>query len=292
MGFLAVLHLVERENLHRPPGALRLFDVGGQARLEDVLVDGEQAGKPHPHPFDVVGHIHLHRNAVLPDFEDLPHVGDARDAEPLGQLRPDLGGVAVGRLLAAEEQVELAEPAHPLREGVARGEHVRAAEPPVGEEHPLVRAHGVGLADDRLGLRRPHADDRHLPAAPLPQAQGGLERVEVVGVHLGIHPAPLDGAGHRVDVHLVGPGDLFDAHENIHLRYFPFIRFEFSSKRGRRDCRRPLRSVSYGALTTLSSLPIPPISTETRSPGRIGPMPRVVPVRTTSPGSRVMTAEM
>ena len=63
---------------------------------------------------------------------------------------------------------------------------------------------------------------------------------------------------------------------------------------GARDAHRfpPAVETASAAVTVLLSVPSPSIVTSTRWPGLIGPTPDGVPVRTTSPGSRVMTWEM
>ena len=59
---------------------------------------------------------------------DAADAGDLRQAQLLGHLRPDLGGVAVDGLPAAEHQVDGAEPSHGEGEGVAGGQRVGAGE--------------------------------------------------------------------------------------------------------------------------------------------------------------------
>ena len=46
------------------------------------------------------------RLVVGRDLVDAAHAGDLRHAQLLGRLRPDLGGVAVDRLPAADHEVE------------------------------------------------------------------------------------------------------------------------------------------------------------------------------------------
>ena len=55
---------------------------------------------------------------------------------------------------------------------------------------------------------------------------------------------------------------------------------------------RPGRPTVHAEVTGLLSTPSPSISTDTTSPSAIGPTPAGVPVRMTSPGSRVVKEEM
>ncbi|MPN40335.1 hypothetical protein SDC9_187871 [bioreactor metagenome] len=87
---------------------------------------------------------------------DAGHPGRVGDAHMLGDGRAHLGGVPVGGLLSAKDQVKIPHAADGLGEGIAGGQHVRAGKFPAREQNAGIRSHGHGGAQDLLGLRRAH----------------------------------------------------------------------------------------------------------------------------------------
>ena len=77
------------------------------------------------------------------DLVDAAHAGDLRQAELLGRLRADLGGVAVDRLPAAEDEIGRAQMLDRARERVASGQRVGAGEGAVGEQDRPRRRRGT-----------------------------------------------------------------------------------------------------------------------------------------------------
>lgn len=142
----------------------------GQARHMNILLHGDQAREGHVHGFDHILQLLLSIHAVAADGE----LGNPRgmgDAQMLGDGRANLSGIAVGGLLAAEDEIKVANALDGLRKGVAGGEHVRAAQTAVREHIALVRAHHIGFLHHGLRLRRAHGADRHGAAVLSLEAQ-------------------------------------------------------------------------------------------------------------------------
>ena len=165
---------------------------------------------------DILRHLHVDQETAVFNALDHLDVADARQIESFGNLGPDLRRIAVRRLQAADDQVELAELLDALRKRVARCENVRAAERAVGNDRALVCAHGKRFIDDSLCLRRSHRDDTDTSAILLLEKQAALESKQVIRVHLGIGAVALQDARHRIDFNLVRTRDLFDTYENFH----------------------------------------------------------------------------
>ena len=110
----------------------------------------------------------LRGDLAVRDLDDGLGVGDLRDAELLGRLRPDLGGVAVDGLPAAQDEVDLAELLDGALQGVRGGQGIRAGELAVGQQDHLVGAAEERLAQDVGGLGRAHGDDGDRPAVAAP----------------------------------------------------------------------------------------------------------------------------
>ncbi|MPN53537.1 hypothetical protein SDC9_201201 [bioreactor metagenome] len=88
----------------------------------------------------------------------------------LGDRRPNLSRIPVSRLLAAKNQVKIANRPDSLCQGIARCQHISPAQPPVREQESRVRPHHEGFADHSLCLRRPHGTHHHAPAVTFLQA--------------------------------------------------------------------------------------------------------------------------
>ena len=135
----------------------------------------------------------------------------------VGDAGADLGRVAVGRLLAEEEQVHGTELPDRERERVAGRPGVRAAELAAADQDAVRGAAGEGLADRGLGLGRTHCDDSDGGAGDgVLEAQGDLEGVLVERVDDGGDTGAVEPVGRAVDGHLVRVGDLLDADDDLH----------------------------------------------------------------------------
>ena len=112
--------------------------------------------------------------------------GMPRKAAMMG---PGLGGLGVGGVAAADQQVVVAELLGRLGERIARGQRVGAAEGAVGEQRGFVAAHGQRLLERLLGLRRTHRDRSHGAAVRLAQPQRRLHGVGVEGLSMLLTPS-------------------------------------------------------------------------------------------------------
>ena len=141
MVLVLILHVLEGID-----GDLAIFRrllkfIGRKPRLHDVLLNRQQAREGNIELLDILRHLHRHSDAARLDRANGIHIADAGNPKHLGYLRADLCRIAVRRLQAAEDEVELAQAANALRERVARREHIRAAELPIRNERTLVRTH-------------------------------------------------------------------------------------------------------------------------------------------------------
>ena len=150
---------------------------------------------------------------------DAADAGDLRQAELLGDLRADLGGVAVDRLAAAEHEVGGAELLDRAGERVARGQRVGAGERPVGEQDDLVGAAVQRLAQHLGRGRRAHGEHGHAAAVAVLEAQRLFEGVQVFGVEDRRQRRPVDGAVvfHGLAGHVGGVRDLLDQDDDAQL---------------------------------------------------------------------------
>ena len=128
----------------------------------------------------------------------------------------DLGGVAVGSLAAADDQVRTAQQPDALGEGIGGCQHIRPGEFAVGEDHSIVRAHHVGVPDHGLRLLGAHGQHGHGAAQLLPDTQSALQGKQVKGIGAGGSSHPLEISGLLVDLHLGAEGDLFHTHDDLH----------------------------------------------------------------------------
>ena len=101
-------------------------------------------------------------------FVDLRDIGELQQAEALGDAGTDLRRVAVDRLLAGEDDIELAQGlldlADRLRERVGRRQRVGAGEETVGEQNRAIGADAERLAQRIRRHGRAHGQHRDLAA--------------------------------------------------------------------------------------------------------------------------------
>ena len=113
---------------------------------------------------------------------ELPGEREARDPEELGDRRGDDPRVAVGRLDAADHQVE----GLPLDRGgqhAGRDQRVGASERVVGDPHALVGAHREAALQRRLRDLGAHREERDLAVARgLDELQGRFQPVLIAGI--------------------------------------------------------------------------------------------------------------
>lgn len=113
--------------------ALQVRDAGAEVRL----LDREQAGILGAQHLRAALEVALGRDGVRGrvHLDDLRRRGDLAGTEALGQLRAHLPGRAVERLLAAEDEVKIAELLCRARDDVARGEGIGVGKRAVGQQH-------------------------------------------------------------------------------------------------------------------------------------------------------------
>ena len=191
--------------------------VGGQTGGVDIAVHGDEAGQSDGHGDDLFiqagGDIEL----AIPVIVHRQDVGDVGNLQIFCHFRTHLGGIAVGGLFAADDQIKLAALADTLGQGVGRGQHVRTGKFPVCQHGAGPDTHADRFLDDGFGLGRPHGNGLHAAAEPLCQRQGSFDAVQVIGVDFAGNTASLQNTGDRIHFHVVGAGHLLDTYQNFHL---------------------------------------------------------------------------
>ena len=154
---------------------------------------------------------------------ELLDVGDLRHAELLGQLRADLGGVAVDGLPAAEDDVRV-ELADRAGQDVAGGQRVAGGRPAVGDQDGPVGPADRATPQHVAGRRQAHRDDGHRAAEAVADLQRHLQGVEVLGVEDRRQGGPVDRAVvlHGLAGDPLGVRHLLDAYHAViaHRRSF------------------------------------------------------------------------
>ena len=132
--------------------------------------------------------------------------------EFFGALGPDLGGIAVDRLAAAEDEIVVPHGGHGLGKNVTGCQRIASGGSPVGQKNGAVGAAVKRGAQDIGGLRRPHRDDRDRSSEPVFNFKGGFERVNVFGIKNRRKRSAVDGSVlfHRIAGDIGGVGNLFD----------------------------------------------------------------------------------
>ena len=190
--------------------------VGGQPGGVDVAVHADQGGQGHGQVHNLVVQPGGYVQGVVPAVVNGQHIGDVGQAQIFRHLRAHLGGVAVGGLLAAEDQVEFSALADALGDGVGRSQDVGTGKFPVRQHGTLFGTHAHRFLNDGLSLGRAHGQGFHTAAEPLGQFQSGFDGVQVIGVDLAGNTASFQHAGDRIHFHIVGTGHLLDTDKDFH----------------------------------------------------------------------------
>jgi len=129
----------------------------------------------------------------IADLEGLA-IGNLRDPQPLGQLGPHLGRVAVSGLEPAEDDIGLAGVANRVGQGIGGGQGIRSGQAAVGHQNAPIHAVGNGLVEHLDGRGRPHGNCRH-PRPVLPFGlQGRFQRIAIERVEHPLGLGPVDRA--------------------------------------------------------------------------------------------------
>ena len=107
---------------------------------------------------------------------------DTGDIQKLGYGAPHLGGVPVGGLTAAEDQVKGAFHFYRLGQGVGGGYGVRPGKLRPRDKYRPVGAHGKSFPQEAFCAFRPHGEDRDRPAMLFFKPQGRLQSGEIVHI--------------------------------------------------------------------------------------------------------------
>ena len=143
--------------------------------------------------------------------------GYLRDAEIRRRCGACLGGVAIDRVAAEQQQVKIAYLLRGLGKGVGRGESVRAAEGAVREQVRLVAAEGESLFQHLFRLRGAHADRNDCRAVLLLELDGGLDRVRVERIYHALHALAAQVPGLGIELDVVRVRHLFDKNKYFHV---------------------------------------------------------------------------
>ena len=151
--------------------------------------------------------------------------------EFFGDLRSDLGRIAVNGLPSAEDNVVILH-----ADGVDRGGDnltggigIGAAEFAGGYQIRLIRAHGQRFPEHSGGGGGSHGDDDHFAAGLVLDFQGGFQRVHVVGIGDGLHGGAVQRAVLVDGDFAGGVRNLFDGNNNFHS--VPFASSYFTPRR-------------------------------------------------------------
>ena len=168
------------------------------------------------------GHIAVFQHSLDRDgiavFLDFGGVGDLGQMELFGNLRANLGRVAVDGLPSAEDHVILfhADGVDGGGDNLAGGVGVGTAELAGGDKIRLIRAHGQRFPEHSGGGGGAHGDDDHFAARLVLDFQGGFQRVHVVGVGDGLHGGAVQGSVLIDGDFAGGIGNLLDGNNDFH----------------------------------------------------------------------------
>ena len=163
------------------------------------------------------------RGLAVGDPEDLLGVGHLVQAEFLGDLGADLGGVAVDGLPSADDDVHVTDLPDGRRKGVGGRERIGAGEEAVRQEPARIGAAVESLADDFSRAGRAHREDADRGAGiGFFQAQGLFECIQVVWIEDGRQCGAVDGPfrGHRILPHVPGIGHLLCEDDDFQFHGF------------------------------------------------------------------------
>src|SRR6266508_391917 len=206
----------------------------GVAGLVDRVGDGHDTGKRGLDDVVAVFGLALDLRLAVRQLE-ARGLGDDREAQTIGDSRPEHGAVGIGRLLPEDDEIR-AFALDGLCERAARRDEVGAHERVVRDVHGSVCADRQGLAQRVGGLRRAHQEGDDLPVPfLLADAQSFLERV---GVEIVQRPrnAAIEPKGVRIhSLRRRRVGHFLHANHYFHGA---FTRAILSTQGSRSSCRR------------------------------------------------------
>ena len=176
-------------------GLLVLDDAGGVLRTGLIGVDhGQQGGQRGFEDFVAAFDGAFRADLAVAELLHFLNVGDLRDAELFGDLRTDLGGVAVDGLTSAQNEVEIADLLRQAAQREASRQRIGSAERAVGQKHGLVGAAEQGVAENAGGGGEPHRRDDDFRAVTVLQLEGQLKGVQVFGIENSGKRLTVDGS--------------------------------------------------------------------------------------------------
>ncbi|MPN01426.1 hypothetical protein SDC9_148635 [bioreactor metagenome] len=193
---------------------------GGVAQLIRRLCNGHDYGQIAGK--DVVAVVGILLDDNLTVFNGYVRcIGHLTDAKMLRDFGANLSGIAVDRLLAAEDNVEFFSAdffkvTDGRSQGVAGGEGIGAAESPVADQIRRIGADGERFFEHRHCLRQTHGNNRYLTAFFILEPQCGLKGECVKRIEDARDTAAHERVGHRINFDLSGVGNLFYTYQNVH----------------------------------------------------------------------------
>ena len=134
--------------------------------------------------------------------------------------RSYLGGIAIGCLSSADDQIRSADHLNPLRQRVRGGKHIGSREFSVGEDDRIVGSHRIGIAHHFLCLRRSHRQYRYGSSHFFTDLKGCLQREQIVRIRPGLPGHSFHGTGFRVNIYFGTGRYLFHTYYDFHTFYF------------------------------------------------------------------------
>ena len=149
------------------------------------------------------------------ELDDLFDVADLRELEFFRNLRPDLGGVAVDGLAAAEDQIDLADLLRAAGERIACRKGIGSGERAVGHQNRFIRTAVKRLPENLGGSRHSHRGNHHADAVTVFELQGQFQRIQILRIEDRRERGPVHGPfrRHCVAGDVLGIRNLFDEHE-------------------------------------------------------------------------------
>ena len=173
------------------------------AGVAEALGHGEHRGQRQLHLLRPVIVLELEVPHRAPVLQPADAAGEG-EVQQLGQLGPDLTGLAVDGVAAEQDEVEGTGGAQCGGQGARRGQGVGAGEGRVAHVQAVVGTPGHRLAQDVLRAGRPERDHGAGPTAVPGQRDALGHGAAAVRVHLEAHPGAdqpaaveLERLGHR-----------------------------------------------------------------------------------------------
>ncbi len=155
-------------------------------------------------------HFSILRNLEIGYAHRLRHV------KHLGEHRRHLRRLGIGRVLAAENQVE-ADFLARQRERARGCQRVRAGKLASEQMHRAIRAHRQRFRERVFGLRWSHRDDDDLPAELLPQVNRFGDCAFIEWIDLALDAIANDAHRRGIEFQLVYVWNLLDADDYFHI---------------------------------------------------------------------------